>query len=136
MGSIDTVSPGSREFYEYTKGKFVISMFYGLLAFAAIIACASWAANVSANDNIGLAFLSWRARQNQLADWTNGISEAEDANNDLQTGFGFGAFFGIIAFIFMVFGGIYYSPLVCGSPNEKMVVKNGPVDIEGVDNAV
>ena len=135
MGSIDTVSPGSRNFYEYTKGKLVVSMLYGFLAFAAIIACASWAANVSANDNVGGSSSQWMIKNSVFVDITS-TSEGEDANSDLQNGFGFAAFFGIIAFCFMVFGGIYYSPLICGSPNEKMVIKNGPVDIEGVDSSV
>ena len=65
-------------------------MLNGVVAFAAIIACASWAANDFANDNVGASSSQWMVKNSILIDITS-TSEGEDANSDLQNGFGFAA---------------------------------------------
>ena len=50
--------------------------------------------------------------------------EMEDAYGALSSGYGFASFCYIIAFIMATATSIYYSPLFCGSSNEKTMIKN------------
>jgi hypothetical protein len=51
------------------------------------------------------------------------------AYNALSSGYGFGSFCYICAFVFALVASIYYSPMLCGSPNEKRMLKD-PTQID------
>ena len=48
----------------------------------------------------------------------------EEAYLALSGGYGFASFCHILAFVLAVAAGIYVSPLICGSANEKKIVNN------------
>eukprot|EP00428_Durinskia_dybowskii_P074487 CAMPEP_0170408206 /NCGR_PEP_ID=MMETSP0117_2-20130122/28665_1 /TAXON_ID=400756 /ORGANISM="Durinskia baltica, Strain CSIRO CS-38" /LENGTH=105 /DNA_ID=CAMNT_0010665521 /DNA_START=124 /DNA_END=441 /DNA_ORIENTATION=+ len=74
---------------------------------------------------VALAFCSLNAGQSAAASIgaDNSSGDAKDANESLSAGFGFAAFAFILAFLTFTIGGIYYSPLFCGSAQEKQEMR-------------
>ena len=132
MGSIDTVSPASRKFYEFTKGKLVVSMLYGLLAFAALLSVGIWGGETDAGSSSLVANYDWNYRRNPRSSAAgDGDDKVDLAEANYGYGFGFATFFVFLSFLLFTVMGIYSSPLIFGSDNEKLVLKSGPLDIDG-----
>eukprot|EP01039_Chlorochromonas_danica_P004239 gene4239-4658_t len=107
--SADALTYSSRAFYERVKSKFVFSFVLGGGAM------------------LMLGFCSSAGGQAQAASKTDyGNSDAKDA---LVSGYGFATFCFIVSFLLLTIAAIYLSPLFCGSPNEKKVLRS-PQEVE------
>ncbi|RYH18504.1 hypothetical protein EON65_27160 [archaeon] len=73
-----------------------------------------------------LGFTSSAGGQAQAATDSNGDDEV---NKALSAGYGFGAFCFILAFFLFLAAAVYVSPLFCGSPNEKKMIR-APQEID------
>mmetsp|Transcript_23421 Transcript_23421/g.24062 ORF Transcript_23421/g.24062 Transcript_23421/m.24062 type:complete len:119 (+) Transcript_23421:49-405(+) len=106
--SADSLTIKSRDFYERAKLKQV---------FALVLAAAGL---------MTLGFTSSYGGQSNF--YTIQLDEIDDddvaeINGALSAGFGFGAFFFILAVIFFFTAAIYIGPASCGSANEKLMMK-------------
>eukprot|EP01031_Cornospumella_fuschlensis_P033118 gene33118-40060_t len=106
--SADTLTTTSRAFYERAKSKLTISIIISGVAL------------------LMLGFTSGAGGQAQAASDANGDDKVNDA---LSAGYGFGAFCFILAFFLFLAAAIYVSPLFCGSPNEKKMIR-APQEID------
>lgn len=113
--SADTLTVTSRAFFERTKGKLVssLALIAGALGFLALCSIAG-----------GLS----AANQEYLDRDINDDNE-KDALQSLATGYGFASFFFIIGFLLFCTAGLYTSPLICGSANEKRMISS-PAELE------
>eukprot|EP00341_Mesodinium_pulex_P016426 CAMPEP_0116936842 /NCGR_PEP_ID=MMETSP0467-20121206/31134_1 /TAXON_ID=283647 /ORGANISM="Mesodinium pulex, Strain SPMC105" /LENGTH=86 /DNA_ID=CAMNT_0004618513 /DNA_START=184 /DNA_END=444 /DNA_ORIENTATION=- len=68
-----------------------------------------------------------------MADKAND-EDFEDAYKALAGGYGFAAFCHILAFVLVCAAGIFISPLICGSANEKKIVSN-PQELDSTYSA-
>lgn len=106
--SADSLTIQSRNFYERAKLKQVFSL---TLAAA------------------GLMSLGFTASYGGLSNYNTiqvdrfDDDEVIEINSALSAGYGFGAFFFILAVIFFITGAIYIGPASCGSANEKLMMK-------------
>jgi len=122
--SADTLSVKARGFYEYTKGKLVITIILG----AGMMAV--------------MGQMCYFVAKTQEANWTLDNQDdqfsntLEDAYSDKSAGNGFAAFFLIIGSIFLWAMAIYYSPvLMCATPNEKETLKVPMEDVYARDDS-
>mmetsp|Transcript_9937 Transcript_9937/g.14976 ORF Transcript_9937/g.14976 Transcript_9937/m.14976 type:complete len:119 (+) Transcript_9937:101-457(+) len=106
--SADSLTIKSRDFYERSKVKLVLSIVCGALGLMSLGFCTTAGGQSSFNDT--------------MADKSNS-SESEDVYEAFSAGFGFASFFYILAMVFFWTAAIYISPLLCGSANEKMMLK-------------
>jgi hypothetical protein len=120
----DSLTVKSRDFYERAKFKQVLSIVLAATGLMALGFCSSYGG--LSNSNTILA-----NREDDLVIIVDddlfyvavhmGYDKIYSA---MSTGFGFGAFFFILAVIFFWTAAIYIGPASCGSANEKMMMKS------------
>lgn len=104
----DALTNKSRVFYERAKFKQAFSLILGAAGLMSLGFCSSFSGQ-SANYDI-------------MVDMTDD-NDTEEQYSALSTGFGFASFFSILAVVFFWAAAIYIAPFVCGSANEKMMLK-------------
>jgi hypothetical protein len=112
--SADTLSVKAREFYEFTKGKLVVSIILG----AATCTMLARAVDMSGFGQV---------MQLKYEDM-NDDTQKEAADYYMQ-GYGFGTFFLILGFLFLLAVSLFYSPYVFGTNNEKETLKTPMEDV-------
>jgi hypothetical protein len=105
----DSLTVKSRDFYERAKYKQVFALVLAAAGMMSLGFCAS-AGGLSNNSTI----LEDRQNDDEIAEIYSATS----------SGYGFGAFFFIVAVIFFWTAAIYIGPASCGSANEKMMMKS------------
>jgi len=115
----DVLTTSSRNFYERTRGKVVVSLVLGSASLMLLGFC-SYSGGTAAN------FQSDLTHQNKLAT-TDDFRKTQ--LNQLVSGYGFASFCYIISFLILAIAAIYVSPILCGSVNEAKMLK-GPHEID------
>lgn len=105
----DSLTVKSRDFYERAKGKQVFALALAATGLMALGFCAA----ASGESNFSTIL---EDKQND--------DEIAEIYSALSSGYGFGAFFFILAVIFFWTAAIYIGPASCGSANEKMMMKS------------
>lgn len=111
--SADALTTTSRAFYERAKSKLALSIIIG------------------GSGLMMLGFCSSAGGQAQAANDAKANSNGGDdeVNTSLAAGYGFASFCFIVAFLLFMAAAIYVSPLMCGSNNEKKMIRS-PQEIE------
>lgn len=105
----DSLTVKSRDFYERAKYKQVFALLLAATGMMALGFCSSYGGESNYNTI--------------LLDRTND-DEVAEVYSALSSGYGFAAFFFIIAVIFFWTAAIYIGPASCGSANEKLMMKS------------
>jgi uncharacterized membrane protein len=106
----DSLTVKSRDFYERAKYKQVLAIVLAAAGIMSLGFCAS-AGGLSNYSTI-------------LEDKFENDDETAEILSATSSGYGFAAFFFIIAVIFFCTAAIYIGPASCGSANEKMMMKS------------
>eukprot|EP01033_Poteriospumella_lacustris_P011778 gene11779-8388_t len=109
--SADTLTVESRAFFERSKSKVSVSLWYGAAAIVFLGFCAAAGGMAAAYNNVTDSSV-------------NNSSEVEDAYTSFKGGYGFAAFCYIIAFIFALVGAFLVSPFVTGTANETKMIRS------------
>ncbi len=116
---IDYLSAHSRAFYERVRFKLTVSLWLAACSLVCLGLCTIAGGRSQSLVNIIEAYGS------------NVDSKLVDAQHFLQSGLGFASFAYLCAFFIFAGTAIWASPLLCGSDNEKRMVR-GPYEIEEV----
>jgi hypothetical protein len=105
----DSLTVKSRDFYERAKMKQVLSLVLAATGLMALGFCAAYGG---------------QSNFNTIMEERTDDDDVVEIYSSLSSGFGFGAFFFILAVIFFWTAAIYIGPASCGSANEKMMMKS------------
>mmetsp|Transcript_22897 Transcript_22897/g.23549 ORF Transcript_22897/g.23549 Transcript_22897/m.23549 type:complete len:140 (+) Transcript_22897:76-495(+) len=117
--SADTLTITSRAFYERAKAKLAASIILGAGSLMLLGFC---------SEDGGLSRFNTIQADNLDDD------HQIEAYTALSGGYGFATFCHILGFVLLCAAGIYVSPLVCGSNNEKKIVNN-PQELDSTYSA-
>eukprot|EP01038_Epipyxis_sp_PR26KG_P009900 gene9900-13320_t len=113
--SADSLTVTSRAFFERTKAKLAFSIFIAASGLMLLGFCSASGGLSASNNNI-----------------LQGTINDDNTKKSLQAmagGYGFACFVYLIAFILLISAAIYMSPIVCGSNNERKMIRS-PQEID------
>ena len=113
--SSDTLTVTSRNFFERTKAKLWQSVVVASAGLMLLGFCAISGGEAKAN--------------NEYLDRKGNDDHTDSAYGALASGYGFASFVFIVAAILLTMAAVYISPLICGSNNERKMIRS-PQEID------